>query len=79
MIIECKGLELKTIKDFIKYIVLSNHDTPLRIEMGDGYIICLDILTKNVIRNCFFQYLIIKKLILIVAKIIIRNYLNSLS
>ncbi|CAG8549884.1 16032_t:CDS:2, partial [Cetraspora pellucida] len=41
--IECKGLEPKTIKDFAGYIVLSNHDAPLRIEMGDGHIVCLDV------------------------------------
>ena len=41
--IKCKGLEPKTIKDFAGYIVLSNHDAPLRIEMGDGRIVCLDV------------------------------------
>ena len=43
MTIECKGLEPKTIKDFAGYMVLSNHDAPLRIEMGDGRIVCLDV------------------------------------
>ncbi len=41
--IECKELEPKTIKDFAGYIVLSNHDASLRIEMGDGRIVCLDV------------------------------------
>ncbi len=44
MTIECKGLESKTIKNFASYIVLSNHDVPLRIEMDDGRIVCLDVL-----------------------------------
>ena len=41
--IECKGFKPKTIKDFARYIVLSNYDAPLRIEMGDGCIVCLDV------------------------------------
>lgn len=41
--IECKGLEPKIIKDFARYIVLSNYDAPLRIKMGDRCIICLDV------------------------------------
>ena len=43
MTIECKGLEPKIIKDFARYIVLSNHDALLHIEMGDRRIVCLDI------------------------------------
>ena len=46
MTIECKGLEPKTIKDFAGYIVLSNYDASLRIEMGDGHIICLDVSSR---------------------------------
>ena len=41
--IERKGIEPKTIKDFAGYMVLSNHDAPLRVEMGDGRIVCLDV------------------------------------
>ncbi len=43
IIIEYKGLKPKTIKDFAGYIVLSNHNASLRIEMGDGRIVCLDV------------------------------------
>jgi len=43
IIIEYKGLKPKTIKDFAGYIVLSNHNASLRIEMGDGHIVCLDV------------------------------------
>ena len=46
MTIECKGLEPKTIKDFVRYIVLSNHDTSLRIEMDDRRIVCLDVSSR---------------------------------
>ena len=43
--IECKEFEPKTItNDFAGYIVLSNHDASLRIEMGNGRIVCLDVL-----------------------------------
>ena len=41
--IERKGIEPKTIKDFAGYMVLSNHDAPLRVEMDDGCIVCLDV------------------------------------
>ena len=41
--IKCKGLKPKAIKDFAGYIVLSNHDAPLRIEMDDGCIVYLDV------------------------------------
>ena len=43
MIIECKELEPKTIKDFAGYMVLSNHDTSLHIEMDNNHIVCLDV------------------------------------
>ncbi len=41
--VEYKGLKSKTIKNFVKYIVLSNHNVSLHVKMDDGYIICLDI------------------------------------
>jgi len=44
--IKCKGLKPKAIKDFAGYIVLSNYDASLRIEMGDGHIICLDVSSR---------------------------------
>ncbi|RIB19626.1 hypothetical protein C2G38_2181359 [Gigaspora rosea] len=43
VMIECKGLEPKTIKDFAGYMVLSNHDALLRVKIGDGRIVCLDV------------------------------------
>ena len=33
--IECKGIEPKVIKDYAGFMILSNHDAPLRIEMSD--------------------------------------------
>ena len=48
--IERKGLELKVIKDYAGFIVLSNHDAPLRVEMGDGRIVCFDVSSRFVVR-----------------------------
>src|SRR6266487_2745395 len=41
--IECKGLEPKVLKDYAGFIVLSNHDAPLQVEMGDRHIMCFDV------------------------------------
>src|SRR6185295_16466723 len=48
--IERKGLEPKVIKDYAGFMVLSNHDSPLRIEMGDGRIVCFDVSSRFVVR-----------------------------
>ncbi|GES94710.1 highly derived D5-like helicase-primase [Rhizophagus clarus] len=41
--IECKGLEFQECGHYPRFMVLSNHDTPIRVEMGDGRIVCLDV------------------------------------
>ncbi|GET59872.1 highly derived D5-like helicase-primase [Rhizophagus irregularis DAOM 181602=DAOM 197198] len=41
--IERKGLEFQECGHYPGFMVLSNHDTPIRVEMGDGRIVCLDV------------------------------------
>ncbi|RHZ76065.1 hypothetical protein Glove_207g24 [Diversispora epigaea] len=41
--IEHKGLEPFDCGHFPGFMVLSNHDAPIRVEQGDGRIVCLDV------------------------------------
>ena len=44
--IERKGLEPIDIDHYPGFIVLSNHDAPIRVEKGDGRIVCLDVSSR---------------------------------
>src|SRR4051794_13543432 len=41
--IECKGLETVRINDYAGYMVTSNQDAPLKIDIGDSYIVCFEV------------------------------------
>ena len=41
--IERKGLETKRLKDFAGYMVTSNQDAPIKIDIGDSRIVCFDV------------------------------------
>ena len=41
--IERKGLETIRINDYAGYMVTSNQDAPLKIDIGDFHIVCFDI------------------------------------
>ncbi len=41
--IERKGLETRRLKDFAGYMVTSNQDTPLKIDIGDFRIVCFEV------------------------------------
>ncbi len=43
VLIERKGLEQKRLNDFAKYIIISNHNTLLKIDIGDFCVVCFDI------------------------------------
>jgi hypothetical protein len=43
VMIERKGLEPKVLKHYAGFMVTSNHDTPLQIEIGDHCIVCFDV------------------------------------
>jgi len=46
VIIERKGLETKRLKDFARYMVTSNQDASLKIDIGDSYIVCFEVSTR---------------------------------
>ncbi|PKY61551.1 hypothetical protein RhiirA4_486677, partial [Rhizophagus irregularis] len=41
--IERKGLEFQECGHYPGFMILSNHDTPIRVKMGDRRIVCLDV------------------------------------
>ena len=41
--IERKGLETRRLKDFTGYMVTSNQDAPLKIDIGDSRIVCFEV------------------------------------
>ncbi|CAJ0645343.1 16307_t:CDS:2, partial [Entrophospora sp. SA101] len=57
ILIEHKGLESKEYKHFPGFMVLSNHDTPLWVEIGDGRIIALDVSPQCKGNNEYFKQL----------------------
>ncbi|CAG8625427.1 10153_t:CDS:2, partial [Scutellospora calospora] len=44
--VERKDIEPKVIKDYARFMVLTNHDAPLQIEMGDHHIVCFDVSSR---------------------------------
>src|SRR3954454_17385513 len=55
--IERKGLEPKVIKDYAGFMVTSNHDAPLRIEIGDHCIVCFDVSSQCKNNIAYFKRL----------------------
>src|SRR6266511_405234 len=43
IVIEHKGLETIRINDYARYMVTSNQDAPLKIDIGDFRIVCFDV------------------------------------
>ena len=43
VVIERKGLETIRINDYAGYMVTSNQDAPLKIDIGDSRIVCFDV------------------------------------
>ncbi|PKB95735.1 hypothetical protein RhiirA5_385815 [Rhizophagus irregularis] len=41
--IECKGLEIKRLKVFAGYMVTSNQDAPIKIDIGDSRVVCFEV------------------------------------
>ncbi|PKC55711.1 hypothetical protein RhiirA1_475144 [Rhizophagus irregularis] len=41
--IERKGIETKRIRDFTGFMVTSNQDAPLKIDIGDSCVVCFDV------------------------------------
>ncbi|GBC17134.2 hypothetical protein GLOIN_2v1877063 [Rhizophagus irregularis DAOM 181602=DAOM 197198] len=41
--IERKGLETKRLKDFAGYMITSNQDAPIKIDIGDSCVVCFEV------------------------------------
>ncbi|PKY42493.1 hypothetical protein RhiirA4_456316 [Rhizophagus irregularis] len=55
--IECKGLETKRLKDFAGYIVTSNQDAPIKIDIGDSRVVCFDVSSRCRGNTAYFKRL----------------------
>ena len=55
--VERKGIEPKVIKDYAGFMVLSNHDAPLRVEMGDRRVVCFDVSSRCKGNTTYFKNL----------------------
>lgn len=53
--IERKGLEPKVLEHYAGFIVTSNHDAPLRIEIGDRCIVCFDVSSQYKDDKTYFR------------------------
>jgi len=41
--IEHKDLEQKRLDDFAGYMITSNHDAPLKVDIGDSHVVCFEV------------------------------------
>ncbi len=55
--IERKGLEPKILKDYSGFMVLSNHNAPLRVEMGNRRVVCFDVSSCYKSNTIYFKNL----------------------
>jgi len=55
--IECKGLESKQLDDFARYMIISNQDTLIKIDIRDFHIIYYDVLSCCRGNTAYFKWL----------------------
>ena len=55
--IEHKGLETKRLKDFAGYMVTSNQDAPIKIDIGDSRVVCFDVSSRCRGNTAYFKRL----------------------
>src|SRR3989337_2225697 len=55
--IERKGLESKRLDDFAGYMVTSNQDAPLKIDIGNSRIVCFDVSSRCRGNKAYFKQL----------------------
>ena len=55
--IERKGLKTKRLKDFARYMVTSNQDAPLKIDIGDSRVVCFDVSSRCRGNTVYFKRL----------------------
>src|SRR6266480_4361205 len=55
--IERKGLESKRLKDFAGYMITSNQDAPIKIDIGDPRVVCFDVSSRCRGNKAYFKRL----------------------
>src|SRR5207244_1689216 len=55
--IERKGLETKRLKDFAGYMVTSNQDALIKIDIGDSRVVCYDVSSRCRGNTAYFKRL----------------------
>uniref|UniRef100_U9T848 NrS-1 polymerase-like helicase domain-containing protein n=1 Tax=Rhizophagus irregularis (strain DAOM 181602 / DAOM 197198 / MUCL 43194) TaxID=747089 RepID=U9T848_RHIID len=55
--IERKGIETKRIRDFTRFMVTSNQDAPLKIDIGDSHVVCFDVSSRCRGNTVYFKQL----------------------
>ena len=55
--IERKGIETKRIRDFTGFMVTSNQDAPLKIDIGDSRVVCFDVSSRCRGNTAYFKRL----------------------
>ncbi|GET03399.1 highly derived D5-like helicase-primase [Rhizophagus clarus] len=55
--IERKGIETKRIRDFTGFMVTSNQDAPLKIDIGDSRVVCFDVSSRCRGNTVYFKRL----------------------
>src|SRR5581483_4817450 len=56
--VEEKGIDVKVLDDFAGYMILSNHNTPIRIELGDERFVALDVSARYKGNRDYFKSLL---------------------
>ena len=55
--IERKGLEYKRLDNFTRYMVTSNQDAPIKIDIGDSRVVCYDVSSRCRGNTAYFKRL----------------------
>ncbi|GES76857.1 hypothetical protein GLOIN_2v1877063 [Rhizophagus clarus] len=55
--IERKGIEIKRIRDFTRFMVTNNQDAPLKIDIGDSRVVCFDVSSRYRGNTAYFKRL----------------------
>ena len=53
--IERKGIKTKRIRDFTGFMITSNQDVPLKINIGDSRVVCFDVSSRCRENTAYFK------------------------
>src|SRR2546429_9466122 len=55
--IERKGIKTKRIRDFTGFMITSNQNAPLKIDIGDSCVVCFDVFSRYRGNTAYFKRL----------------------